>query len=135
MRALAEDEELATVSTTTEEEWLGEGVAQKLAVSAAATTTTSNDRLWSNLDMTQTPFRHEPGSLPGAIALVAGTTVGAGMLALPAVCQGSGFVPSTFALTGCWIYMLATGLLVLEVRLYPPPSRRLKANLHLMTFA
>ena len=75
------------------------------------------ERLWSNLNLTKQPFRHEPGSLPGAIALVAGTTVGAGMLALPAVCQDSGFVPSTAALTGCWFYMISTGLLVLEVNL------------------
>ena len=58
-----------------------------------------------------------PGSLPGAIALVAGTTVGAGMLALPAVCQRSGFVPSTCTLAVCWLYMVATGLLLLEVNL------------------
>jgi tyrosine-specific transport protein len=29
----------------------------------------------------------------------------------------SGFVPSTVALSGCWVYMVATGLLVLEVNL------------------
>jgi len=29
-------------------------------------------RLWSNVNVTQGTFRHEPGSLPGAIALVAG---------------------------------------------------------------
>ena len=38
--------------------------------------------------------------------LVAGTTVGAGMLALPAVTQASGFIPSTVTLTGCWLYMV-----------------------------
>jgi hypothetical protein len=36
----------------------------------------TDDRLWSNLNVTNPPFRHAPGSLPGAIALVAGTTVG-----------------------------------------------------------
>jgi hypothetical protein len=46
--------------------------------------------------------------------------VGAGMLALPAVCQNSGFVPSTVALSGCWVYMIATGLLVLEAGLAYP---------------
>lgn len=69
-------------------------------------------RMWSNLDGS---MAHAPGSLAGAIALVAGTTVGAGMLALPAVCQDSGFVPSSFALVACWVYMVSTGLLVLEV--------------------
>jgi hypothetical protein len=46
---------------------------------------------------------HAPGSVGGAIALVAGTTVGAGMLALPAVCETAGFVPSTTALILCWV--------------------------------
>ena len=53
----------------------------------------------------------------GAVALVAGTTVGAGMLALPAVTADSGFVPSTVALFGCWLYMATTGLLIVEVNL------------------
>jgi tyrosine-specific transport protein len=77
-----------------------------------------SSRLWSNVAPDDSgALAPEPGSLPGAIALVAGTTVGAGMLALPAVCQSSGFVPSTTALVLCWAYMLGTGLLVLEVNL------------------
>ena len=75
-------------------------------------------RLWSNVAPDDSgALAPEPGSLPGAIALVAGTTVGAGMLALPAVCQSSGFVPSTTALVLCWAYMLGTGMLLLEVNL------------------
>lgn len=38
-------------------------------------------RLWSNLGKDSN--QHEPGSLLGAASLVAGTTVGAGVLALP----------------------------------------------------
>ena len=38
-------------------------------------------RLFSNLN--DRTLRHEPGSVLGAAALVAGTTVGAGILALP----------------------------------------------------
>lgn len=83
------------------------------------------ERLWSNVAPSSEPtgtgqtgrLLRSPGSLPGAIALVAGTTVGAGMLALPAVCQRSGFVPSTCTLAVCWLYMVATGLLLLEVNL------------------
>ena len=86
------------------------------------------ERLWSNIapvagsttagtGETGRVLAHDPGSLPGAIALVAGTTVGAGMLALPAVCQQSGFVPSTCTLAACWLYMICSGLLLLEVNL------------------
>ena len=75
-------------------------------------------RLWSNVAPDDSgALTRDPGSLPGAIALVAGTTVGAGMLALPTVCQSSGIVPSTTALVLCWGYMLGTGLLLLEVNL------------------
>ncbi len=41
----------------------------------------SQPRLFSNLN--ERTLRHEPGSVLGAAALVAGTTVGAGILALP----------------------------------------------------
>ena len=75
-----------------------------------------DDRLFCSVDADD-GFTREPASMGGAIALVAGTTVGAGMLALPAVCQDSGFVPSTVALVGCWLYMVTTGLLVLEVNI------------------
>ncbi|CAN0905097.1 Tyrosine-specific transport system [Linum grandiflorum] len=71
------------------------------------------ERLFSNLN--QATFKREPGSLPSAISLVAGTTVGAGILAIPAVTQESGFLASAFACIICWIFMVATGLLIAEV--------------------
>ena len=51
----------------------------------------------------------------GCTALVAGTTIGVGMLALPAVTLQSGVVPSTVMLIGVWLYILATSLLLVEV--------------------
>jgi hypothetical protein len=42
-------------------------------------------RLFSNLN--DKTLRHEPGTVLGAAALVAGTTVGAGILALPSTTQ------------------------------------------------
>lgn len=59
----------------------------------------------------------EPLTLTSAIALVAGTTVGAGILALPAFTIKSGFFPSSLSLTGAWLYMVTTGLLIAEVNL------------------
>ena len=53
--------------------------------------------------------------LISAIALIAGTTVGAGILALPAVAAESGFIPSSITLIGAWIFMTTTGLLIAEV--------------------
>jgi len=54
-------------------------------------------------------------TLPGAIALVAGTTIGAGILALPKATLEAGFAPSTAALLGAWAYMTASGVLIAEV--------------------
>lgn len=63
------------------------------------------------------PEDSEPLTLTSAIALVAGTTVGAGILALPAFTMKAGFLPSSLSLTGAWIYMVTTGLLIAEVNL------------------
>lgn len=52
--------------------------------------------------------------LAGQVLLVAGSTVGAGLLALPAVTYASGFVPSCAALVAVWMYMSATALLLIE---------------------
>ena len=47
--------------------------------------------------------------------LVAGTTVGAGVLALPEVAQPSGIIPSVMALSVTWAFMVCTGLLYAEI--------------------
>ncbi|KAK9673545.1 hypothetical protein RND81_12G174500 [Saponaria officinalis] len=73
------------------------------------------EKLFSNLN--QASLKHEPGSLSSSIFLVAGTTVGAGILAIPAVTQESGFLASAVACIGCWAYMVVTGLLIAEVNL------------------
>ncbi|GAB5370193.1 hypothetical protein AAMO2058_001471600 [Amorphochlora amoebiformis] len=79
------------------------------------------DRFWSNLARTEgdkePKLLHSPGSVLGASALVAGTTVGAGVLALPAVTLPSGFLPSTLVLSLCWMYMISSGLLFAETYL------------------
>ncbi|XP_062187768.1 uncharacterized protein LOC133891087 isoform X3 [Phragmites australis] len=71
------------------------------------------ERLFSNLN--QVTMKHEPGSVTSAIFLVAGTTVGAGILAIPAVTQEAGFLASAVTCIFCWLYMVVTGLLVAEV--------------------
>lgn len=57
----------------------------------------------------------EIGSTFGAAALIAGTTIGAGVLALPAATAPVGFVPSTAALFLGWGYMAASALLIAEL--------------------
>lgn len=77
------------------------------------------ERLFSTLDWEEmqqsSEVKYKEPSVTNAIVLVAGTTVGAGILALPAVTQPAGFVPSTVALTFAWMYMAITGLFIAEV--------------------
>ncbi|KAK9846332.1 hypothetical protein WJX81_001708 [Elliptochloris bilobata] len=60
-------------------------------------------------------MQHTPGTTFGSAALVAGTTVGAGILALPYATQEAGFVASSAALVVTCAYSIVTGLLVAEV--------------------
>ena len=83
--------------------------------SSDTTASPTGARLFSNLN--PETLRHEPGTVLGAAALVAGTTVGAGILALPAVTQASGFAASSAALTACCLFNIITGLLVAEVNI------------------
>lgn len=58
------------------------------------------------------------GSLFGGALLVAGTAIGAGMLALPVLTAAGGFLPSLLVYLLCWIFMCSTALLMLEVVLW-----------------
>lgn len=71
------------------------------------------ERLFSNLN--EANLQHEPGSLTSAILLIAGTTIGAGILAIPAVTQEAGFLASGLTCIVSWLYMVTTGLLIAEV--------------------
>lgn len=77
-------------------------------------------RIFSSLEYTKTQdgrvlANHAPGSVFGAAALVAGTTVGAGVLALPTATAAAGFLPSTAAMMLAWVYMAMSGLLIAEL--------------------
>ncbi|MBN3875440.1 MULTISPECIES: amino acid permease [unclassified Nostoc] len=74
-------------------------------------------RLFSHLEFDGKKLNRQPGSVLGSTALIAGTTVGAGILALPAVTLPSGILPSTSGLIAVWLYALVSGLLVAEVTL------------------
>ena len=76
-------------------------------------------RLWSNVseDADGGGYAHESGSVLGNAALIAGTTVGAGVLALPEITGPSGFVASSEMLVAMWAYFVATGYCLAEVNL------------------
>ncbi len=70
----------------------------------------------------------KPSVLGGAF-LVAGTSIGAGMLALPVVTAEGGFFPSLLVYFLCWLCMSITGLFLLEGCL------RMKKEVNLISLA
>lgn len=58
------------------------------------------------------------GKVVKGALLIAGTSIGGGMLALPVESALGGFVPSIFIYFICWMLMASTGLLFLEVSLW-----------------
>lgn len=66
----------------------------------------------------------------GATLLVAGTTIGAGMLAIPVSTGLAGFFPSLVLMTAIWLLMLASGLYLLEVNLRMPGESNIISMVH-----
>lgn len=60
------------------------------------------------------------GHLLGGTLLISGTMIGVGMLAMPVATGPSGFVPSIFVYLVTWVFMLCTGLLLLEACTWMP---------------
>ena len=65
------------------------------------------------------------GHVFGGTLLIAGTTIGVGMLALPIATSEGGFFPAITMYIVCWLFMLCTGLLLLEVCIWMPKDANL----------
>lgn len=63
--------------------------------------------------------------LIGCILIVVGTTIGAGVLALPIITAHLGFLGALILLTACWAVMLAASYVFLEANLWMPPNSNL----------
>lgn len=62
--------------------------------------------------------------------IIAGTTIGAGMLGIPLDSYQAGFYPSTLTLFAGWLFMLITGYLFLEVSLIMPKGSNVLSISH-----
>ena len=62
-------------------------------------------------------MKRKEGSVFGGVLLIAGSCIGAGMLALPVITGIGGFIPSVSMLLIAWIFMTSTSLLLLEANL------------------
>jgi len=58
------------------------------------------------------------GHLFGGSLLVAGTTIGGGMLVLPVLTAAGGFLPAILIYVLCWLFMSSTALLLMEILLW-----------------
>ena len=66
----------------------------------------------------------------GGILLVAGTTIGAGMLALPVSTAFMGFYPSLLIFAICWLFMLVSAFFFLDVNFSIPGNINLISMAH-----
>jgi tyrosine-specific transport protein len=73
---------------------------------------------------------HSLGHVFGGTLLIAGTMVGVGMLALPVATGEGGFLPALVIYLLCWLFMLSTGLLLLEVCTWMPKDANLITMAH-----
>ncbi|XP_016448650.2 uncharacterized protein LOC107773739 isoform X1 [Nicotiana tabacum] len=55
------------------------------------------------------------GTVAGAVALIIGTSIGSGILALPQKTSPAGIIPSSIAMTMCWAFLLVEALLLVEI--------------------
>ncbi|MFD2177376.1 aromatic amino acid transport family protein [Veronia pacifica] len=66
----------------------------------------------------------------GSALIIAGTTIGAGMLALPLASAGLGLGLSVFIMVGMWTLMTFTAMLMLEVHQHAPAGATLNTLAH-----
>lgn len=65
-------------------------------------------------------FLRSAGHLVGGTLLITATAVGVGMLALPVATGPGGFLPAVVIYITCWLFMLCTGLLLVELCQWMP---------------
>jgi amino acid permease len=65
-----------------------------------------------------TPTKKIDSTVLNCASIIAGTTIGGGFLALPYATAPSGALPSSIALVGCWLYLLANAFALADANLY-----------------
>ncbi|XVF83244.1 hypothetical protein PTKIN_Ptkin16aG0119400 [Pterospermum kingtungense] len=55
------------------------------------------------------------GTIAGAVALIIGTSIGSGILALPQKASPAGVLPSSISLIFCWAFLLIEALFLVEI--------------------
>ncbi|KAL1542478.1 tyrosine-specific transport protein-like [Salvia divinorum] len=68
------------------------------------------------------------GSIAGAVALIIGTSIGTGILALPKKTFPAGIVPSSITMTLCWAFLLIEALLLVEINVALQRKKNVKGE-------
>ncbi|GJN30917.1 hypothetical protein PR202_gb19263 [Eleusine coracana subsp. coracana] len=72
----------------------------------------------ADVDAAASPDGSKRGSVAGAVALIVGTSIGSGILAVPQRTAPAGFVPSAACMVTCWAFLVAEALLLAEINVY-----------------
>ncbi|KAL6907558.1 hypothetical protein ACP4OV_002597 [Aristida adscensionis] len=67
---------------------------------------------------TPPPGGTKRGSVAGAAALIVGTSIGSGILAVPQRTAPAGFIPSAACMATCWAFLVAEALLLVEINVH-----------------
>jgi len=62
--------------------------------------------------------KERKGHVLGGTLIIAGTSIGGGVLALPILTALGGFLPAVLIYFLCWLFMAGTGLLFMEIFLW-----------------
>ncbi|XP_075496035.1 uncharacterized protein LOC142533230 isoform X2 [Primulina tabacum] len=68
------------------------------------------------------------GSVAGAVALVIGTSIGSGILALPKKTSPAGLLPSSISMMICWAFLLIEALLLVEINVGLLKKKKIKVD-------
>ncbi|XP_028083882.1 uncharacterized protein LOC114285083 [Camellia sinensis] len=82
----------------------------KLSVS-----TTKTKKCLAKFRDKSTNLSDKKGTIPGAVALIIGTTIGSGILALPQKTSPAGLLPSSITMITCWAFLLIEASLLVEI--------------------
>lgn len=66
------------------------------------------------------------GTVAGAVALIIGTSIGTGILALPEKAFPAGIIPSSISVIVCWIFLLIEAFLLVEINVALMRKKRRK---------
>ncbi|CAN6704822.1 unnamed protein product [Malus baccata var. baccata] len=82
----------------------------------------------TQLALNPTKEPKKKGTIAGAVALIIGTSIGSGILALPEKASPAGLLPSSISMVVCWGFLLIEALLLVEINVSMRRKKRIEDN-------